>query len=155
MILMSKCLAGFPCRYDGKSKAVPVLKELYESGEAVLVCPEQLGGLPTPRIPSEKKGDRVVNAAGEDVTEAFERGARAALAICREKGCEMAILKAKSPSCGKGLIHNGLFDGGYVPGDGVFAALLRKEGVRVLTEEEAYFALRYRRGECTKWASKD
>ncbi|MBQ1348698.1 MAG: DUF523 domain-containing protein [Aeriscardovia sp.] len=136
MILMSKCLAGFPCRYDGKSKAVPFLKELYERGEAVLVCPEQLGGLPTPRIPAEKRGERVINAAGEDVTEAFEKGAREALAIVKEKGCTLAILKAKSPSCGKGVIHNGLFNGGYVQGDGVFAAMLLEAGVPVLTEEE-------------------
>ena len=136
MILMSKCLAGFPCRYDGKSKAVPLLKELYERGEAVLVCPEQLGGLPTPRIPAEIRGERVINAAGEDVTEAFEKGAREALAIVKEKGCTLAILKAKSPSCGKGVIHNGLFNGGYVQGDGVFAAMLLEAGVPVLTEEE-------------------
>lgn len=137
MILVSACLAGAPCRYDGGANTVPALAELAARGEAVLACPELLGGLPTPRIPSERLPDgRVVNAAGEDVTEAFRRGAEKALAVCKAHGCACAVLKARSPSCGKDLIYDGSFTHTRVPGDGVFAALLRAEGVPVLTEEE-------------------
>ena len=137
MILLSACLAGVPCRYDGKANTVSALAEVAARGEAVLVCPEVLGGLTTPRIPSERLPDgRVVNAEGEDVTEAFRLGAEKALAICRARGCGCAVLKARSPSCGKGLIYDGSFTHTRVPGDGVFAALVRAEGIPVLTEEE-------------------
>ncbi len=137
MILVSKCLTGVPCRMDGQSKLVPEILELVESGEAIPVCPEVLGGLPTPRKPSERLPDgRVVNCEGEDNTEAFFRGAEAALQICREHGCTQAILKSKSPSCGKGIIHNGKFDGGLTEGNGIFAELLLSNGIQVMTEEE-------------------
>lgn len=98
--------------------------------------PEVLGGLPTPRSPSEKRGDRVVNAAGEDVTEQFRRGAEEALRICRENACTMAILKSKSPSCGCGVIHNGQFNGGLTEGNGVLAQMLLDAGIPVVTEKE-------------------
>ena len=142
MILLSACLAGVPCRMDGNSKPVPALVSLALRGEAILVCPEVLGGLPTPRIPSERRPDgRVYNAAGEDVTVQFELGAQRALEICRARGCDCAILKARSPSCGKGSIYDGSFTGTQTQADGVFAALLQREGIRVLTEEEAIRAL--------------
>ena len=137
MILISACLAGIPCRMDGKAKLTPEIRQLVEEGKAIPVCPEVLGGLPTPRIPSERLPDgRVVNAAGEDVTEAFRRGAQRALEICRNQGCACAVLKARSPSCGKDVIYDGSFTHTRVPGDGVFAALLREEGIQILTEEE-------------------
>ena len=137
MILISACLAGIPCRYDGGANTVTTLAELTARGEALPVCPEVLGGLPTPRIPSERLPDgRVVNAAGEDLTEAFHLGAERALELCRIHGCSCAVLKARSPSCGKGVIYDGSFTHTRVPGDGVFAALLRENGVRILTEEE-------------------
>ena len=137
MILLSACLAGVPCRMDGGSRPCPALLELAIRGEAILACPEVLGGLPTPRSPAERLPDgRVVNAAGEDVTAAFRLGAERALEICRKHGCERAVLKARSPSCGKGTIYDGSFTHTRVPGDGVFAALLREEGIEVLTEEE-------------------
>ena len=137
MILISACLAGIPCRYDGGANTVTTLAELTARGEALPVCPEVLGGLPTPRIPSERLPDgRVVNAAGEDLTEAFRLGAERALELCRSHGCSCAVLKARSPSCGKGVIYDGSFTHTRVPGDGVFAALLRENGVRILTEEE-------------------
>ena len=91
------------------------LKALLDSGEAVAACPEVLGGLPTPRDPSERQGERVVSCTGRDVTEEFRRGAEEALRIYRENGCTMAVLKSGSPSCGCGLIHNGKFDGGMNP----------------------------------------
>ena len=99
MIVVSKCLAGEPCRYDGGDNLVPEVRALVERGEAIAVCPEVLGGLPTPRTPSEIQTDgRVRSKQGEDVTEAFLRGAERAMEICRENGCTAAILKARSPS---------------------------------------------------------
>ena len=135
-ILVSKCLAGFNCRYDGGNNLVPEIRQLLEDGLAVTACPEQLGGLPTPRIPSERVGNRVVNREGTDVTAEFAAGAEAALRIARENGCRTAILKSRSPSCGKGCIYNGQFTGELVPGNGVTADLLLQHGIEVLTEEE-------------------
>ena len=121
---------------DGKSKLIPAMKELVDSGRAVCACPEVLGGLSTPREPSEICGDRVVNRIGKDVTAEFKKGAKEALRIYLENQCTMAVLKSKSPSCGCGIIHNGLFDGGLVPGNGVCAQLFLDEGIEVLTEQE-------------------
>ncbi|MBR0160047.1 MAG: DUF523 domain-containing protein [Oscillospiraceae bacterium] len=136
MILVSACLAGKHCRWDGGTNLVPEIKDLVDNGLAVTACPEVLGGMSTPRKPSERQGARVVNREGEDVTAAFWKGAEEALRICREHGCCIAVLKAKSPSCGKGLIHNGLFDGGLISGNGIAAQLLMDCGIEVLTEEE-------------------
>ena len=135
-ILVSACLAGEICRWDGGTNLVPEIKALVDAGKAVPVCPEELGGLPTPRLPSERLGDRVVSSEGADVTAEFRCGAEEALRICREQGCGLAILKAKSPSCGKGLIHNGLFDSSLVPGDGMTAQLLTENGITVMNEQE-------------------
>ena len=120
-LLVSACLLGTPCRYDGKSKADARVQALVGKYEIVPVCPEQLGGLPTPRVPSERRGERVVTAGGRDVTEAYRRGAEAALALCQQNGCEAAVLKEKSPSCGCGQIYDGTFSrrliaGGVVQG---------------------------------------
>ena len=137
MLLVSKCLAGYPCRMDGQSKGVPEIIRMVEDGKAVPVCPEGLGALPTPRKPSERLSDgRVINCDGDDNTESFIRGAQEALRICRENGCTKAVLKSKSPSCGFGLIHNGKFDGGLVEGNGIFAELLLSEGIPVMTEQD-------------------
>ena len=142
MYVISRCLAGYPCRYDGKSKGVPEIMELSEKEEVLLVCPEVMGGLPTPRIPSEIREGRVVNREGQDVTEAFVRGAERAMALCREKGCSAAILKADSPSCGIGRIHNGLFDGGYTARSGIFAEMVLQAGIPAVTEKEYLEKLR-------------
>ncbi len=137
MILVSACLAGVPCRMDGASRPVEAVKSLVGRGEAVLICPEVLGGLSTPRSPSERQPDgRVVNKLGQDVTEAYRLGAEKALEICRRAGCTCAILKARSPSCGTGRIYDGTFSGTLVPGDGVFAALLKEKGIRVIPETD-------------------
>ena len=136
MILVSACLAGEYCRWDGGTNLVPEIRALVDGGLAVTACPEVLGGLPTPRKPSEVRGDTVVNCVGVDVTEAFRKGAEEALRICREHGCKTAVLKAKSPSCGRDVIHNGRFDGGLVPGDGIAARLFMDSGVEVLTEQD-------------------
>ena len=136
MILVSKCLAGEYCRWDGGTNLVPELKALVESGSAVTVCPEESGGLSTPRNPSEILDGRVFSKTGEDVTGCFRKGAEAALRVFEGNHCEYAVLKAKSPSCGCGLIHNGKFDGGLVAGNGVTAQLLLDRGYHVITEAE-------------------
>ena len=133
-VLVSACLLGTPCRYDGKSKADARVLALAERYALIPVCPEQLGGLPTPRDPSERQGKRVVMASGRDVTENYRRGAEAALALCMQHGCKAAVLKEKSPSCGCGLIYDGTFSRRLVPGDGVTAALFKAHGVRVFGE---------------------
>ena len=108
-LLVSACLLGTPCRYDGKSKADARVQALVGKYEIVPVCPEQLGGLPTPRVPSERRGERVVTAGGRDVTEAYRRGAEAALALCQQNGCESAVLKEKSRAAAEGRFTTELF----------------------------------------------
>ena len=136
MILVSSCLTGEPCRMDGKSKPVPGIVRLYQEGRAVRVCPEVLGGLSIPRTPCERLGVRVLTASGEDRTAEYTQGARAALAICHAHACSCAILKSKSPSCGIGCIHSGLFDGQLVPGNGIFGEMLLACGVPACTESD-------------------
>lgn len=135
-LLVSACLLGCPCRYDGASKPCPAVLALAERHELVPVCPEQLGGLPTPRPPAERRGDRVVTRSG-DVTEQYRRGAEAALALARLYGCQAAVLKERSPSCGRGTIHDGGFSGGLTAGDGVTAELLESAGIPVYGESRA------------------
>ena len=134
-ILVSACLLGEPCRYDGASVPSAAVIEFACGHEVVPVCPEQLGGLPTPRTPSEIQPDgRVVDREGVDRSEAFAQGARAALAVAREHGCTCAILKARSPSCGVREVYDGSFAGMLVPGEGVAAAALREAGLAVYDE---------------------
>ena len=137
-VLISACLLGVPCKYSGGSNAHPLLMEAARQGEIhfIPVCPECLGGLPIPRLPSEKRGDRVFSKSGEDLTEAFERGARSALHLARLFDCRCAILKERSPSCGAGEIYDGSFTGARVPGDGVTAQLLKANGIAVFGESE-------------------
>lgn len=136
-ILVSRCLLGEPCRYDGKDNRCEAVLRLAERYAVVPVCPECDGGLPTPRLPSERKGDRVVMQNGCDVTEAFLDGARHALSLARQNGALFAVLKARSPSCGKGEIYDGSFTRTTVCRDGVAAEMLLCAGYRVLTETEA------------------
>lgn len=130
-VLLSACLLGVPCRYDGGSCPHPEALDLLRQGTALPVCPEQLGGLPTPRTPCERVGQRVLGKDGQDVTQAFLRGARIALQLAREAGCQEALLKALSPSCGWGRIYDGTFQGRLVQGKGVLAELLLAEGFLV------------------------
>lgn len=135
-LLVSACLLGTPCRYDGRMKKSDAVCALAERYELVPVCPEEAGGLPTPRTPSERRDGRVFMRDGRDVTEEYRRGAEHALEVFRCAGCCAAVLKARSPACGCGAVYDGTFSGTLVPGDGVAAELLRANGVRVLTEEE-------------------
>ena len=134
MILVSACLLGCACRYDGASKPHPLAQRLAERGLAVPVCPEQLGGLPTPRAPSEQRNGQVISAAGADVTAQYRRGAEEALRLARLYGCTAAVLKERSPSCGSGQIYDGSFTGTLMAGWGTAAALLRDNGIRVVGE---------------------
>lgn len=137
-ILVSACLLGIGCRYDGKEKANEQVLKLLNDPDVVLVpvCPEQLGGLPTPRTASERLGDRVVNQVGEDVTVQYRKGAEAALKIAELYDCKKAILKERSPSCGCGVIYDGSFSRQTIPGNGVTAELLLNHGIVVLGESK-------------------
>ena len=141
-ILVSACLLGVACRYDGQSKSYALMDELCRRHEVIPVCPEQLGGLPTPRTPAERQGDRVVTKNGADVTENYRRGAETAAYLAQKLGCTVAVLKERSPSCGSGEIYDGSFSGALTAGDGVAAAMLRSYGVRVLGESELEAFLR-------------
>ena len=135
-ILVSACLLGMACRYDGQSKANEAVCTLAQAHALVPFCPEIYGGLPTPRTPAERRGDRVYTADGRDVTEHYRRGAAAALELARLLDCDCAILKEHSPSCGSGKIYDGTFSGTVVPGDGVTAELFRAAGIPVYGESE-------------------
>ena len=132
-VLISACLLGVCCRYDGDSKAYPGIEQLARQHTLVPVCPEQLGGLPTPRPPAERRGDRVVTRSG-DVTEQYRRDAEEALKLCKLLDCEAAVLKERSPSCGRGAVYDGTFTGTLTPGDGVTAELLAAHGIPVYGE---------------------
>lgn len=136
MIIVSACLAGIKCRYDGKANPCLKVIELVKQGKAISVCPEQLAGLPTPRPAAEQKGTKVFTQNSQDVTLEFKKGAQKALKIAKLNSCKIAILKSKSPSCGSGQIYDGTFSGKLVKGDGVFAKLLKDNGIRILTEKE-------------------
>ena len=135
-ILVSACLLGIPCRYDGKSMPNERIMALKEKYTLIPVCPEIYGGLPTPRTPSERVGELVLMKDGTDVTENYNRGADATLKIAEINGAKIAILKAKSPSCGKGMIYDGTFSGTLTAGNGVTAEKLTRVGITVLTENE-------------------
>lgn len=136
MKLCSACLLGTKCRYDGSGKANEKVLALAQKETLVPVCPEQLGGLSTPRDPSERKGDKVVMKNGKDVTANFEKGAEQALKIAKQHGIRIAILKQKSPSCGCGKIYDGTFSGTIIDGDGITTKLFKENGIEVLTEDE-------------------
>ena len=137
-LLVSACLLGTPCRYDGASKKNEALCALCERYELIPVCPEVLGGLTTPRMPSERQGERVIRKDGQDVTAHYRRGAEIALAIAQREGVAAAILKERSPSCGSGEIYDGSFSGTLTAGDGVTAALLKANGIRVFGESKIF-----------------
>ncbi len=135
MKIVSACLSGVHCRYDCQAKTRLDIVDLVKRGEAIPVCPEQLGGLTTPRPPAERIGSQVVTDKGVNVTAEYQRGAEEALQIAHLCGATEALLKSKSPMCGSGKIYDGSFSGNTTPGDGVFTELLRKNGIKI-TEVE-------------------
>lgn len=135
-LLVSACLLGVSCRYDGKSKPLDGIEKLTEKYELIPVCAEIMGGLPTPRDPAEIIGEKVVTKNGRDVTAEYINGASEVLRLGKFFGCKKALLKEKSPSCGRGIIHNGKFDGGLKEGNGKTAAILLENGFEVFGESE-------------------
>lgn len=135
-LLISACLLGVECKYSGGSNALPeeTIEKLRTRYRLIPVCPETAGGLPTPRDPSERLGERVVSCRGADVTAQFKKGAEAALTLARRYGCTTALMKEHSPSCGSGLIYDGSFSGKLVKGDGCAAERLKAAGVSVVGE---------------------
>jgi uncharacterized protein YbbK (DUF523 family) len=144
-MIVSACFAGIHCRFDQRHNRIDAIQRLVRKGRAIPVCPEQMGGLPTPRNPAEIVGGdgddvldgraRVVDNQGNDVTEAFLAGAREALAMAKAIGAKKAILKERSPSCGSCAIYDGTFSKTLKAGMGVTAALLRRHGIEVVSEE--------------------
>ncbi len=133
--MVSACLIGRRCRYDGGDNLVPAIASLHRRGLCLPVCPETEGGLPTPRIPCERCGKTVLGKDGSDRTALFYAGAARCLALARACGAKRAILKARSPCCGAGSIYDGSFSRVLISGDGVFAQLLRADGFALATEE--------------------
>ena len=149
-ILVSACLLGVNCRYDGKNNKISILPSLMDKFTLIPVCPEQLGGMTTPRLPSEIIGGKasivlegkakVKNSQGQDVTYNFVKGAQEALYIAKVFKCKRAILKSKSPSCGCGAIYDGTFSGKLINGNGICAEMLINDGIEVFTEKDlSYF----------------
>ena len=135
-ILVSACLLGLRVRYDGKSKPCEDVIRLMGEHELIPVCAEVFGGLPTPRVPAERVGEKVITKDGRDVTEEYIRGAEEIVRLARMYRCTHAILKEKSPSCGKGRIYDGTQTGTLTEGNGVLAGLLMEMGVKVVGETE-------------------
>lgn len=145
-ILVSACLLGTNCKYSGGNNLTPKVLELINELELVPFCPEEQGGLLTPREPCEIQAGagkdvlegkaRVLNKLGEDVTEQFVKGAKASLDLAKQHSCSAAIMKAKSPSCGCGIIYDGSFSGKYKEGSGVCSQLLQDNGIAVMTEND-------------------
>lgn len=138
MYLISACLAGVDCKYNGRSNENEKVVQIVKSGEAILVCPEQLGGLSTPRPPSEiiiADGNvKVISKDGEDFTKEFLKGAEETLKIAKMMNIKKAILKSKSPSCGLGKIYDGSFSNTLICGDGLTTRLLKENGIEVFDE---------------------
>lgn len=142
MYIVSGCLLGHNCKYNGSNNRNQQVIDFCQSHRHIVVCPERAAGMPCPRPPAEKSGNRIINDIGEDVTEDFLRGARLSFNTCMEisrlsgEKIEGAILKANSPSCGVGTIYDGTFSATLTEGNGVFAAMLADAGIEVRTEKE-------------------
>jgi uncharacterized protein YbbK (DUF523 family) len=137
MKIVSACLIGIKCRYDGKAATNRKCLALFKKGKLFPVCPEQWGGLPTPRERAEiQKDGRILSKSGKDLTENFYRGAREVLRIAKLLGVKTAILKSKSPSCGSGQIYDGSFSERLIKGDGILTKILKKNKIKIITEKE-------------------
>ena len=132
-ILVSACLLGTNCKYSGGNNYSEEVIEFLSNYEIIPVCPEQLGGLPTPRPASEIIGDKVINNEGNDVTQEYTKGAEETLKTAKLLGVKKALLKAKSPSCGNGKIYDGTFSGTLIDGDGITTKLLKENNIEVIT----------------------
>jgi uncharacterized protein YbbK (DUF523 family) len=133
-ILVSACLLGIRCRYDGSEVGINGLKEAFPKDNFIPVCPELLGGLTTPRSPAERVDDKIFTKTGEDVTKEYTLGAKEVLKLAQINECQFAILKERSPSCGCGKIYNGTFTGKLIDGNGITAEILLEHGIKVVGE---------------------
>ncbi|WP_100065242.1 DUF523 domain-containing protein [Miniphocaeibacter massiliensis] len=133
-ILISSCLLGCNCRYDGNTQKQNELHKLIKNNYVIPFCPEQAGGLSTPRKPCELLNGKVINNIGEDMTNMLLKGANETLKICKLYNIEHAILKSKSPSCGYGLIYDGTFSKTLIEGNGITAKLLSNNGIKIFSE---------------------
>ena len=133
-ILVSACLLGINCKYNGNNNKNDKVLEYIKDKEVIPICPEIMGGLSTPRIPAEILNDKVVNSEGLDVTDNFKKGANEVLYLAKLFNVKKAILKAKSPSCGVGEIYDGTFTHTKISGDGITARLLKENNIEVITE---------------------
>lgn len=136
VILVSACLLGVNCRYNGKGVLDGAVKSLMGRAVLIPVCPEIMGGMATPRDPAERVGEQVITNAGADVTAAYQKGAQETLRLAQLYGCRCAILKERSPSCGNGRIYDGTHSKKLTDGDGIAAALLKKNGIQVFGESK-------------------
>ena len=132
MKIVSACLAGVDCKYNGNNNYCQKVVDLVKDGKAVLVCPEQLGGLTTPRNSAERTDGKIITNKGIDVTRQYIKGAEEGLKIAKMTGCKKAILKTKSPACGTGKIYDGSFSGTLIDGDGIFTKILKDNGIQVI-----------------------
>ena len=135
-ILVSACLMGVGCRYDGKSNQLPQLEQLMKQHTCIPVCPEIFGGLPTPRVPAERQGSKIMTQDGQDVTQQFVRGTAEVLRLADLYHCKAALLKERSPSCGSGQIYDGTFTKTLTEGDGLTAEMLNRKGIAVYGESQ-------------------
>ena len=135
-IAVSACLLGVNCRYDGGNCLNLKVKTYLLNKEYLLLCPEELGGLGTPRLPAELTADKILNSQGQDVSLNFIQGANKALDLALAAGCELAILKSESPSCGNKYIYDGSFSGRLIKGQGITAKLFESFGIKVINEED-------------------
>ena len=146
MIVVSSCLAGLEVRYNGTHCLENKISKLVEENKAMTICPELLGGLSTPREPAEIVGGdgedvidgkaKVVDQSGNDVTEDFVKGAYASLEVVKKVNAKLVVLKENSPSCGSSMVYNGEFNGKKIAGNGVTSALLKRNGIQVISEEQ-------------------
>ncbi len=136
MIIVSACLLGENCKYNGKNNKNEKILDFLKDKDYIKICPEVMGGMSTPRLPSEISGERVINSSGEDVTNFFLKGANEVLKIAKAHNPTLIILKAKSPSCGLGKIYDGSFSSTLIDGDGITAKILRASGYKVITEND-------------------
>lgn len=135
-ILISACLAGVNCKYNGKNNENKKIIELIKNKDVILICPEQLGGLKTPRNPAERVKDKVITNDNIDVTKEYRKGAEEVLNLVKKFNIKTAILKSKSPSCGKGKIYDGSFSNTLIYGNGITTELLEKNGIKVISSDE-------------------
>ncbi|WP_378953291.1 DUF523 domain-containing protein [Pelosinus sp. sgz500959] len=136
MIIVSACLAGVECRYNGQAFPISTVIEMVKKGQAIPLCPEILGNLSIPRPSAEQCDGKILSNDGHDVTSEYVTGAKIALGIAQLVGCKKAILKSKSPTCGCGMIYDGTFSGKMIAGEGIFSKMLKEENIKVYTENE-------------------